>query len=161
MYKVSILVPIYNVERYIERCARSLFEQTYTNLEYVFVDDCSPDRSLALLQDVIKDYPQRKDAVRIVSHEKNRGLAATRNTALECATGVFISHVDSDDWIAPRMIECLVSKQQETDADIVSCDALIHGSDGERYLEEPNYGSKDEMMRRILQLSMFDPVVIV
>lgn len=154
MYKVSILVPIYGVEQYIERCARSLFEQTYQNLEYVFVNDCSPDRSLELLLNVITDYPQRKDAVRIVSHEKNRGLAAARNTALEYATGVFISHVDSDDWVDPQMIECLVSRQLETDADIVSCDALIHGSDGERYLEESDYGSKDEMMRRILQLSM-------
>lgn len=154
MYKVSILVPIYGVEQYIERCARSLFEQTYQNLEYVFVNDCSPDRSLELLLNVIKDYPQRKNAVRIVSHEKNRGLAAARNTALEYATGVFICHVDSDDWVDPQMVECLVSRQLETDADIVSCDAIIHYPSWERYWEEPDYESKDEMMRNILRLSI-------
>lgn len=154
MYKVSILVPIYGVEPYIESCARSLFSQTYPNLEYVFVDDCSPDRSVEILQNVIKDYPERKNEVKIVSHEKNRGLAAARNTALEYATGDFISHVDSDDWVEPNMIEYLVLTQLKTNADIVSCDAQIHYPTGVRCWEEPDYGSKDEMMQSILRMTM-------
>ena len=67
---VSILVPIYNVSKYIEQCAVSLFEQTYDNIEYVFVDDCSPDDSIALLKKVMERYPKRKDQVKIVAHEK-------------------------------------------------------------------------------------------
>ena len=65
-YKVSICVPVYGVEKYIERCARSLFEQTYEDVEYVFVDDCTQDRSVELLQNVIENYPSRKDKVRII-----------------------------------------------------------------------------------------------
>ena len=98
MYLVSILVPVFNVEGYIERCARSLFEQTYSNLEFVFVDDCSPDDSMKILGRIVEDYPIRKDAVRIIRHDHNRGLAASRNTALDNASGFFVCTVDSDDW---------------------------------------------------------------
>ncbi len=65
MYQVSVLVPVYRVDRFIERCARSLFEQTYDNLEYIFVDDCSPDNSIAILRRVMEDYPERKGQVRM------------------------------------------------------------------------------------------------
>lgn len=68
--KVSILVPVYGVEKYIERCARSLFEQTYDNIEYIFVDDCTKDRSIEILQKVLEDYPNRKNQVKILNHEK-------------------------------------------------------------------------------------------
>jgi glycosyltransferase involved in cell wall biosynthesis len=121
MYLVSILVPVWGVEKYIERCARSLFEQTYENLEYIFVDDCSPDKSIEILERVMEDYPNRNEQVRIIRHEQNRGLAAARNTALDNAHGLFISHVDSDDYLAHDAIKLLVNKQLKTDADIVSC----------------------------------------
>ena len=81
--RVTICVPVYGVEKFIERCARSLFEQTYDALDYVFVDDCSKDRSIAVLQQVVEAYPQRKPFVGIVAHERNRGLAAARRTAVE------------------------------------------------------------------------------
>ena len=97
--KVSVLVPVYGVEKYIERCARSLFEQTYSDLEYVFVNDCTPDQSIEILKKVMAEYPQRKNAVKIVNHAKNRGLAAARNTAYDNATGDFVTIVDSDDWL--------------------------------------------------------------
>lgn len=117
--KVSILVPIYGVEKYIERCAVSLFEQTYKNIEYIFVDDCGTDNSIGILKDVINRYPRRKEHTRIIRHARNRGLAAARNTAVKEATGVFICHVDSDDWINERFLEVLMQKQIETQADIV------------------------------------------
>ena len=88
-YKVSVLVSVYNVEHYIERCARSLFEQTYSNLEYVFVDDCSTDNSVIELERILKDYPEKEKSVRIIHHEKNRGLAAVRNTAFDASSFVF------------------------------------------------------------------------
>ena len=104
----------------MERCARSLFEQTYANLEYIFVDDCSPDNSIAILEKVMEDYPERKEQVRILRHEKNRGLAAARNTAIDAASGAFITHVDSDDYLDRDAVRLLVEKQMETGADIVS-----------------------------------------
>ena len=66
---VSLLVPIYGVEKFIEKCAVSLFEQTYSNIEYVFVDDCTPDNSISVLRDIIAEYPGRKSKVRILHHE--------------------------------------------------------------------------------------------
>ena len=82
---VSLLVPIYGVEKFIEKCAVSLFEQTYSNIEYVFVDDCTPDNSISVLRDIIAEYPGRKSKVRILHHEYNRGLAAARKTSIENA----------------------------------------------------------------------------
>ena len=84
---VSILTPVYRAEKYIERCTRSLFEQTYENLEYIFVDDCAPDHSIQLLQQVLAEYPKREKQTKIIHHEKNRGVAAARNTAVENASG--------------------------------------------------------------------------
>ena len=146
MYKVSILVPVYGVEQYIERCARSLFEQTYANLEYVFVDDCSPDRSIEILERVMTDYPERAGAVRIIRHSTNKGLASARNTALDHATGEFVCVVDSDDWLESNGISLLVNGQIETDADMVSGNAYIHYADHVEELREEKYQSKNQML---------------
>lgn len=106
--KVSILVPVYGVEKYIERCARSLFEQTFEDIEYIFVDDCSPDRSIENLKKVMDDYPHRKQQVQIICHEHNKGLAGARNTAVDNCQTEFLMHVDSDDWIDKDTIsECM------------------------------------------------------
>ena len=119
-YPVSILVPVYKVEQWIEKCARSAFEQTYENLEYVFVDDCSPDHSIDILQRVMAEYPNRAPKVRIIHHEHNRGLASSRNTLVDACQTEFLFHLDSDDWMEPNAIELLVKKQMETNADIVT-----------------------------------------
>ena len=117
--KVSILVPIYNVENYIGKCAESLFSQTYSDLEYVFVNDCTPDGSIRVLEEVLDKYPNRRSQVKIVSHEKNLGLAAARNTGLSNATGDYVFHVDSDDYIRENAIEKLVIEAKKSLCDIV------------------------------------------
>lgn len=123
-YKVSIGIPVYGVEKYIERCARSLLGQTYENIEYIFVNDCTKDQSIDILKKVVKDFPNRKDYVKIVNHETNRGLAAARNTAVENATGLFLMWVDSDDYIDKYCVEKVVAKQIESEADIVAFDSF-------------------------------------
>lgn len=117
--KVSILVPVYGVEKYIERCAVSLFEQTYKNIEYIFVNDQSPDNSWGVLQDVIARYPYLKDCVKLSTHDKNRGSAAVRNTALNMAEGDYIMWVDSDDYIETNAVEKCMSVAEIEDSDIV------------------------------------------
>lgn len=119
MKSVTIAVPVYGVEKYIERCARSLFEQTYNEIEYLFVDDCSPDKSIDVLGSVIENYPERRTHVKIVRHDKNRGLGAARNTAVENCQTEFIMHVDSDDSIEKDTIEIIMRKQAEGEYDIV------------------------------------------
>ena len=119
MKKVSVIVPVYGVERFIARCARTLFEQTYPDMEYVFVDDCSPDNSVNILRGVLADYPQRVSQVKIISHESNRGSGAARLTAMQNTTGELVMFVDSDDYIDANCVEKLVARQTETDADVV------------------------------------------
>lgn len=123
---VSVLVPVWNVEKYIERCARSIFEQTYENLEIIFVDDYTPDNSIQIIERILLEYPQRVKQTQIIHHEHNRGLSAARNTAVDACNGEFVFHVDSDDWVELNAVELLLKKQQETDADIVTGCAYRH-----------------------------------
>lgn len=120
--KVSMLIPIYGVEKFIERCAISLFEQTYQNIEYIFVNDCTKDDSINVLERVINRYPNRKPFVRIINHAQNKGLAGARNTAVANATGDFIMHVDSDDYVDKEIVRKAIDKQLRFDADIVVID---------------------------------------
>ena len=136
-YTVSILVPVYGVEKYIERCARSIFEQTYHNLDIVFIDDCTPDKSIEILKRVLDDYPERKEQTRIIRHEQNRGLSAARNTAVAAATGTFLTHVDSDDWLERDAVEEMVKKQVETGAEIVTGQCIRHNPNSWFYLSRP------------------------
>ena len=116
---VSVLVPVYNVEAYIARCARSVLGQTYSNLEFIFVDDGCTDSSIDILKAIIDESSHHQEKCTIIHHGQNKGLAAARNTAMANCHGDFVFHVDSDDWVEPDAIELLVKKQQETGADIV------------------------------------------
>ena len=136
---VSILIPVYGVEDYIERCARSVFEQTYSNIEYIFCDDCSPDHSISVLRRVMKDYPHRAKHTRILKHKKNRGLAAARNTLVEVCQTDWLMHVDSDDWVEPSAVEHLVNRQLETSADIVSGDFIFERQEGAKCYHSQEY----------------------
>ena len=117
--KVSALIPVYGVEKYIEKCAVSLFGQTYGDIEYIFVDDGTPDSSINVLCEVIERYPERKDNVRIIRHDCNKGLAQARNTALEAATGDYILNVDSDDYLELHAVERLCAVAEKEKADVV------------------------------------------
>lgn len=119
---VSVLVPVYGVEKYIEKCVRSLFEQTYDNIEYVFVDDKTNDNSISILKNVLKEYPKRKDNVKIVKHIQNKGLSGARNTAIDNSTGDYLMHVDSDDYLDLNVVESLVNTALFNNADIVVYD---------------------------------------
>ena len=133
--KVSILVPVYNVAPYIERCAHSLFRQTFESLEFIFVNDASQDNSIALLENVIAAYPQRKDHVRIIQHATNKGIGATRNTLLHKATGEYLMWVDSDDFLAPNAVELLYEKAETEAADIITTDCY-YAYRGEQLIEK-------------------------
>lgn len=146
MYKVSILTPVYNVERFFEKCTRSLFEQTYSNLEYIFVNDCTPDRSIDILNNVLEDYPNRKGQVKLITNEKNRGASASKNIAIDNATGEFVSFVDADDWMELNAVELLVTEQLRTGSDVVWGKFVEHTNDGNYPLQEPSYKNKQEWL---------------
>jgi glycosyltransferase involved in cell wall biosynthesis len=119
--KVSILIPVYKAEKFFVQCLHSVFTQTYENIEYVFVNDATPDSSMDILQQIVKTYPQRQKQVVIIENERNRGVAYTRNVLLNNASGDFIYYVDSDDFIEPDTIETLVTTATIEKADIVRC----------------------------------------
>lgn len=123
---VTIVVPMYNVALFIEKCAISLFSQTYENIEYIFVNDCTPDNSVEALRQIIINYPERESQVKIINHEVNRGIAATRNTGILHANGVYLLQVDGDDFIHEKTIEVMVAKAIEKNADIVLCDYVLN-----------------------------------
>lgn len=151
MIKVSIAVPIYGVEKYIERCAESLLGQTYENIEFIFVNDKTKDSSMEILKDVIDKYPMRLGQIKIVNHESNQGLAVARNTAIKHVTGDFVLWVDSDDYVDVNLVTYLVEKQLKTDADIVLSD--VYKFDGKRNLlvrQNGNFSPK-EYLHRVLR----------
>ena len=145
--KVSILIPVYNVEKYIERCARSVFEQTYEDLEIIFVDDCSPDNSIAILNRVMEDYPNRKEQIKIIRHEKNRGLAAARNTGMENVIGEFVMFVDSDDWVSKDAVTLLLKEQERSNADMVIGAVAVRDSKGENFIYPVHSNRNSELIQ--------------
>jgi len=133
---VSIIVPVYNVEKYIERCVRSLFEQTMNNIEYIFVDDCSPDKSSTILRQLIQEYKEKALTVKIITHKQNKGLPSARNSGLALATGDYIFHCDGDDWLEKDAMEKMFKAAQSSKADIVWCDWFLSFRNNERTMQQ-------------------------
>lgn len=125
MPKVSVIIPVYGVEKYIERCARSLFEQTLDDIEYLFIDDCTLDKSVEILKRVLEEYPHRKSQVVIHRMEQNSGQAKVREWGMRNARGEYVIHCDSDDWLDVHMYEEMYNKAIEEDADVVVCDYVV------------------------------------
>jgi glycosyltransferase involved in cell wall biosynthesis len=122
MPKVSVVIPVYGVEKYIERCARSLFEQTLDDMEFIFIDDCTPDKSIDILKDVLKDYSSRIKQTHIVKMQANMGQARVRRIGIQSTTGDYIIHCDSDDWVDPDIYKIMLNKALSENLDIVICD---------------------------------------
>ena len=146
---ISIIIPIYKSEKFIEKCSRSLFEQTLNNIEFIFINDSTPDISISLLYNIIDHYPNREEKFKIINLEKNQGVANARNVGIENATGEYVIHCDSDDWVDKDMYERLYRKAQETDADIVGCNFRHEFSDIQYDFHQQYSESMEENIRRL------------
>lgn len=113
---VSIVVPVYNVEEYLEKCLNSIVNQTYKNLEIVCIDDGSPDHSI----NILNKFAEKDNRIKII-RQKNKGLSGARNTGIKNSSGKYITFVDSDDWIEKNMIELLLKKAESENLDLVIC----------------------------------------
>ena len=129
---ISVIVPIYNVEQYLDRCVKSIVEQTYTNLEIILVDDGSPDNCGAMCD----SWAARDNRIKVI-HKENGGLSDTRNAGLGIATGDFISFIDSDDWIESAFYEKLLTAIRESNAEVAAC--------------ATNFVTEDERLIRVRQ----------
>ena len=123
--KVSVIIPVYNVEEYIVRCLDSIINQTYKNLEIIIIDDGSTDNS----PEICDKYAMADERI-IVIHKENSGVSSARNKGIEIATGDFIGFVDSDDFLEPDMYEVLVSMITSDDIDIATCGYSMDYPDG-------------------------------
>ena len=147
---ISVIVPIYGVEKYIERCARSIFEQTYQNIEIIFVNDCTSDKSMDILDNVIQEYPNVQSKVQIINHDINCGLAAARKTGLLAAKGKYVIQWDSDDYVDVQFLEKMVALADKEDADITICDMNNIYKNGTIYVHTNPSLDNIECMKQVL-----------
>ncbi len=153
-YKISVVIPVYGVEAFIERCAASLMEQTLKEVQFIFVDDASRDSSIALLQQTLSRYPQRSADVLVLHHEHNQGLPAARNTGLDAAQGEYIFHCDGDDFAAPEMLEQLYAFAKARDLDALWCDWYLSYAESERLMKQPAFDTAEAAVRAMLSGGM-------
>ena len=116
MKLLSVIIPVYNVKPYLEKCVESIVDQTYHNLQIILVDDGSTDGS-----QTICDELAQKDSRIVVIHKENGGLSTARNVGMDRAKGDYIAFVDSDDWLERNMYEVLINQLEAHDADLVAC----------------------------------------
>lgn len=114
MTKVSVIIPVYNTEKYLEKCLDSVCNQTLKDIEILCINDCSTDDSLRIL----KKYAAKDERIKVINFEENKGVSIARNTGINCATGEFIGFVDSDDFVDKDFYEKLYCKAQESKADV-------------------------------------------
>lgn len=135
---ISIIIPVYKVELYLERCINSIIHNTYKNLEIICVDDGSPDNC----PEILDNYALRDERIKVI-HKENGGISSARNAAMDIMTGDYVAFIDSDDWIHPRYFELLMNNLVENDADLVICDY-------QRVSENRNYDKfGDAQVKRI------------
>lgn len=156
MIRVSVIVPIYKVELYIERCVRSLMEQTMnSDIEFIFINDCTPDGSMDVLCRVIAEYPKRAEQVRIINHSENRGIAYTRAEGIREARGEYLGWCDSDDWCEKNMFEKMYLATELGSKDVVVCDYYRHLLKGTYYENSGDFKSLIEYMNSIYKVNLW------
>lgn len=148
MLKISIIIPVYNVELYIAKCLDTLINQVYKNLEIIIINDGSTDNSLK----IVEEYARKDVRIKVISQE-NKGVSAARNVGLDHSTGELIGFVDPDDWIDLRMYKTLIDLMNKYDADVSSCH--LRGCDTRNYIEPICENVKVELFNHIETLEKF------
>lgn len=172
--KISILMPVYKVEQYLEKTLNSIFTQTYQNIDYVFVNDNSPDNSLQVLKETINKHRIDESCYAIINHEQNEGIAVSRADCIANAKGDYILFVDSDDWIEPDMVQTLLDATDNGQIDIIGSDILSDFLNGDvKYHHEKyadtcrenlikclNYDINTVLWKLLIRRSLFDNITI-
>ena len=151
---VSVIVPIYNVEKYLDRCVKSIIEQTYKHLEIILVDDGSPDNCPKMCDEWAK-----KDSRIVVLHKTNGGLSSARNAGIKIAKGTYLSFVDSDDYIKNDMIESMVTTMYNYSSDLSCCGRYIVHDNGK--IENKFIGNQIQLLSsQEATCAMFDGTIV-
>lgn len=125
MPKVSVIIPVYNASKFLERCCNSLFSQSLDDMQFIFVDDCSIDNSVEIVKDVLMQYPNRQNQVKIVRQTTNQGVSIARQRGLEESMGEFVIHCDADDMMDSNMYQVMYEEAIKQNAEIVFCDFML------------------------------------
>lgn len=149
-YKVTVIIPVYKVEKFIERCTLSLLNQDLEDVEYIFINDASPDNSLRILEKIVENCNRKKDII-ISSNEKNIGVAKTRKKGMLMAKGEYVIQIDADDWVEDDMLSSLYKKAKEEQSDVAICNYFVSHLKKEYYIEEEykkniNYNIKNMLL---------------
>lgn len=156
-YRISLIVPIYGVEKYIAKFAESALDQTYQDLQFIFVNDGTKDRSMEILRDLIANrYAHLQSRIVIVDKE-NGGLPSARKAGLDVAEGEYVLFADSDDWMETDAVEKVMAKADETDADIVYFDLIKEYGNRTSYKRERDYtgATKDDFIVNMFNYKSF------
>jgi glycosyltransferase involved in cell wall biosynthesis len=156
--KISVIIPVYNTERFLRECLDSILNQTFTDFEVICIDDASPDRCSEILQ----EYAAKDGRVRVIHHEKNAGIAAARNTGLDAATGEYIAFSDSDDYMHPDMFKIMYREIRRNNSDFVCCKySRPNENDKPLFIKNIPYTIeilKDSSLLRFYQEKSFSPI---
>lgn len=134
--KVSIVVPIYNVAPFIGHCMHSLFQQSFDEIEYILVNDCTNDNSMTIVNEILKQYPKRREYTRIFNNDINKGSSTSRNLGIDNCQGLYIINIDSDDYVEKDMIEKMYELAEKYDADMVVADSFEQWRNKQFYRKE-------------------------
>jgi len=148
---ISIIVPVFKVEKYINKCIDSILSQTFTNFECILVDDCSPDNCASICD----DYAERDNRIKVIHKKKNEGLPQGRKSGIDLSAGNYIIFIDGDDWIEPDMLEKMHQKAVETDCDIVISDMFTNIKNEQKKEELPEIYDKILIFKHILTNGRF------
>lgn len=148
MSKISIIVPVYNVEKYLEKCVNSILNQTFTDFELILVDDGSPDNSGAMCD----QFAEKDERIKVI-HKENGGLSDARNAGIEVAEGEYLGFVDSDDYIAEDMYDLLYANIVNEDADLSICGIydVYENKEPQKRIQQYMILNKAEAMKVVLE----------
>ena len=149
MSKVSVIMPMYNVAGVMSRAVHSLFTQTLTDFEAIFVDDCSSDGTREELRRIVGEVGRKDVTVKIVRHEVNRGVAAARNTGLDNAAGEYVYYLDSDDYCEPDTLAAMYAEAKQNDCDVVGCEWLLSFESNARHMVQPDVRTGKEAFEKM------------
>lgn len=148
--KVSVIIPVYNAEKFVEKCVVSLMEQTLADgIEFIFVDDNSPDNSVDIIRKTVALYPHRVSHTKIVTQKDGRGVSAARTLGMANASGEYLIHCDSDDWVEADAYESMLTVAMAQSADLVVCDFCLNGAREVIKSQKPDECSSESLLASI------------
>jgi glycosyltransferase involved in cell wall biosynthesis len=153
--KISVIIPVFNTEKYLHRCLDSVLTQTFTDFELILVDDCSPDGSPAICD----EYARKDPRIKVIHHAQNKGCPQSRKTGLEVSAGDYVLFADSDDWMENDMLETMCGKVVSDDLDMIYCGIYENTNTEQHEFNSPFLDDKIEMIKQIITWQNFTPGV--